>query len=263
MCVSVDDQQRAVLACQFAQGSMKPFVREHHACVCQRRFRQNAGNVFHCQFPFQSRYVVKLDDACGHVERNRRSDAALARVDLSVVEPGQRFVVSAVVAAVEHEDLSPARDCARDPCCKAIRIRGGQRERPARQPGAALELGRDRHAVLGWQHVGEAAIDGVAHRGNEHARGMPEHCPGIAEAEIDVLVTVNVGNLRAFCAFDKHRERAFPFDEPWHLHAGQEVRRRLQCQLPRSRMRRFEVLFLPVEQISDASPADCLRKVFP
>jgi len=51
---------------------------------------------------------------------------------------------------------------------------------------------------------------------------MPGHRPGVAEAEVDVVVTVDIGEVGAGRGLHVERERAGPADHPVHGHAGQE-----------------------------------------
>src|SRR5579863_2617 len=51
---------------------------------------------------------------------------------------------------------------------------------------------------------------------------MAGHCSGIAEAKINVVPAVDVGEVRTFCGLDKNREWARPFFHPVHGNAAEE-----------------------------------------
>ena len=101
-----------------------------------------------------------------------------ANADRAVVaQRRERLVDGAVVAAVEDEDLRPARDRAADPDRKAVRVGRAERELPERQPEAPRELLPGPGRVLGRQHRGDPGRsplgDGADDRRRAHAR--PSH----------------------------------------------------------------------------------------
>ena len=166
-----------------------------------------------------ARQVVELDDArelreVGHLPEQPRTHYGAA-----VDEPHEGLVHRAVVAAVEHQDLRASGDGACHAQRKAVGVGGGCGDLPVRQAEALGEQASDRDRVLGGQHVGEAAgrlpRDGLGHGG----RRVAEHRAGVAQAEIRVLVAVDVAQQRAACFFHDERERHRPVAHPVHRHA--------------------------------------------
>ena len=79
---------------------------------------------------------------------------------------------------------------------EAVGVAGGHRELPARQAEALCEhLGRGQ-GVLARQHGRQPARGLGLQRRRHRGRGVAEHRTGVAQAEVDVLVTVGVGTAR-------------------------------------------------------------------
>ena len=110
---------------------------------------------------------------------------------------GERLVDGAVVAPVEHEDLRPPGDRAGDPQREAVGVRRGQRELPVGQPEAPRQLLADPQRVLARQHQRDAARRLRRDRAQRRLGRVAGHRAGVAEAEVDVLVPVDVGEARA------------------------------------------------------------------
>ena len=92
-------------------------------------------------------------------------------------------------------------------------------QRQSEAPGQPSATG-DR--VLGRQHERRPACAPGRQTARRSGRRVPGHRAGVAEAQVDVLVSVDVGEAGARCLGDEDRERARPLDHPVHRHAGQE-----------------------------------------
>ena len=78
---------------------------------------------------------------------------------------------------------------------------------------------------------------------------MPRHRPGITEAEIEIPMSVHVGQVRALGALRKDRETARPSAHPVHRYATEQRPASPRVQLEGSRMTRGEAaLFLGEER---------------
>jgi hypothetical protein len=78
------------------------------------------------------------------------------------------------------------------------------------------------------------------------------HGAGVAEAEVDVLMPIDVAEARALGLGGEHREAAGPADHPVHRHAAEQVAARLLGQLERARVLGAEALELAGRQLVDA-----------
>ena len=249
----VDDQQRAGVAGRGAQRVVVAGVGEHDADVGQRRLGEHAGDVAVGELALQRLDVVELDDARGLGERDRRPDVALALDDVALrVERRERLVDGAVVAPVEHEDLRPPGDRAGDPDREAVGVGGGQRELPRRQPEAPLHLLPDPQRVLARQHQRDPARRLRGDRAQRRLGRVAGHRAGVAEAEVDVLVAVDVAEARALRLVREHREAAGPARHPVHGHAAEQRAPRLLRQGERARVLGAEALELAGHQIIDS-----------
>ena len=194
--------------------------------------------------------VVPFDDARRLVERDRRAEVALARHDApALVERREALVDRAVVAPVEDEHLRPAGDVAREADREPVRIGGGERELPARQPEAPRELVADGECVLAREHERDPAPRLLLDRAHGRLGRVPGHRARVAEAEVDVLEPVDVAEARALRLDREHREAAGPADHPVHRHAGEQRRLRLLRERVRARMLPLEARELVVEQL--------------
>ena len=112
-------------------------------------------------------------------------------------ERRERLVDRSVIAPVEDEDLRPPRELAREPDGETIRVGRRQRELPAREAEAASELLPDPEGVLARQHERDPSRCLLGHSPHGRRRRVTGHCGRVPEAEIDVLVTVDVTEARA------------------------------------------------------------------
>src|SRR3954451_4406835 len=87
---------------------------------------------------------------------------------------------------------SATGDLAREPERSPVGVGGRQREQPARHPEAAAQLLPYPRRVLGRKHHRQARSEALLQDGDHLRRAVTGHRPGVAEAEVDVLVTVDV-----------------------------------------------------------------------
>ena len=166
---------------------------------------------------------LKSHDPGGLGDVDRCPDQALPGMHATVrVEDRERLVDRAVVALVVDHDLAAATDVAGKADREAVRIRGRQRELPGRQPEPPLELLAGPDGVLGREHVRDAAAELALDGGDRRSGAVAGHRPGVAEAEIDVLVAVDAGEPGAGGFLDEQGERAGPADHPVHRDAVEE-----------------------------------------
>jgi hypothetical protein len=153
-----------------------------------------------------------------------------------VLRRRQRLVDRPVVAPVEDEHLPAAGDLAGEAERPAVRIGRGQRELPQRNGEAARELFSDPGRVLGREHRRRAAPCLVGDRLHHRLGSVPGHRAGVAEAEVDVLVAVDVDDPCAARLLDEHREPAGPARHPAHRDAEEKRRAGTLAQLERARV---------------------------
>ncbi len=218
----VDREQRARAAGQLAERVVEPVVREDDPDVRQRGLGEDAGDVLRAERLLQSVQVVELDDLRRQCGVNGRPDVPGARPDDTVLGCSERLVDGAVVAPVEDEHLPAAGHLAGQPQGEPVRVRGGQRELPEREPEAPRQLLADPGRVLGREHRRRAAGRLGSHRLHDRLRRVAGHRAGVAEAEVDVLVAVDVDDPRACRLLDEDREAAGPARHPAHRDAEQE-----------------------------------------
>ena len=86
--------------------------------------------------------------------------------------------------------------------------------------------------------------DLVGDRLGGRRRRVAGHRAGVAEAQVDVLVAVDVGEAGAGRPRDEDRERARPLDHPVHRHAGRAATAGALVELLRARVQLAEALLL-------------------
>ena len=159
-----------------------------------------------------------------------------------------------MVAPVEDGDSRPVRHVAADPDHPAVGVGGREGELPVRKPEAACQLGAHPRGVLGREHRGDALdLADHPHRG---LRGVARHRAGVAEAEVGVLVAVNIDDRGPVGALLVEREAAHPHRHPGHRDAAQEAAARLGVQLARARILSFIGLALALDQGCELPPAE-------
>ena len=107
-------------------------------------------------------------------------------------ERRERLVDGAVVAPVEDEDGRPPGEMTREPDDEAVGVGRGQRELPRGDAESPGQLVRHPERVLAREHERDALGRLVGHRLQRRLRCVPRHRPRVAEAEVDVLVAVDV-----------------------------------------------------------------------
>ncbi len=75
---------------------------------------------------------------------------------------------------------------------------------------------------------------------------MAGHRTGVAEAEVDVLVAVDIGEAGAVSLVEEERKGARPAGHPCHRHAAEQVGARVGGHLRRPRVQLDEALLLGV-----------------
>ena len=167
--------------------------------------------------------VVELDDPRELREIRDLTQQARPMDGTPIDESHVRFIDRAVVAAIEDQDLRPSRHGSGHAQREAIRIRRRRRDLPVRQAEALGQQVPHRDRVSGGQHVRQA-LAGLSHdRVDDRLRRMPEHGAGVAEAEVGVVVAVDVVQRRALRRFDQERKRHRPVAHPVHGHAVVET----------------------------------------
>ena len=116
----------------------------------------------------------------------------------------------------------PAGNVARETNGETIRVRGGQGELPVRQMKATLQFFADPDGVLRGQHQRDSTIELRLRGGNGGCGGMSGHGSGIAEAEIDVAMSVDIDDFGSVSFADERRKCSGPFGHPVHGHAAEE-----------------------------------------
>ena len=173
--------------------------------------------------------VVSATSTCGPTVAADRHDRSVG------AEHGDRLVHRAVIAVVVDDDLGPAADVPGEPERPAVRVGRRQRELPRSDTEPAGQLLADPGGVVRREHVGDAAAQLAFDGGDRRGRTVACHRPGVAEAQVDVVVAVDAGDVRAVGGLDIRWERPGPLDHPGHRHAIEErgLRRFVERGRPR------------------------------
>ena len=172
---------------------------------------------------FERGQIVELNDARRNRGIYRRPNVARTRPrDPILLQDDERFVDRAVVAPVEDQDLGLTGDLPRQANAKPVGIGRGQGELPERQAEALLQIFRYENGVFGGQHERYTTAHLLLYRFHDGKRRMPRHRPGVAQAEIDVAMAVDIVEMRALGLAHKRRECARPLEHPVHGDAAQQ-----------------------------------------
>jgi len=177
---------------------------------------------------FERVQIVEFDDARVREQVVRLPEQAVALHGAAVDEIDEDVVDGAVIAAVEHDDRVAARRGARPAQHEAVRVARAQRELPERQAEPARELARHPRGVLARQHRRVAARRLLGERACDRLGRMAEHRARIAETEVDVAVSVDVGKRRAARLLHVQRKRCRPILHPVQRHAEKQMLRRFR-----------------------------------
>ena len=226
-----------MLAGQLADGVQIPGLGQDDADIGQRGLHQDGGHVTVGQLPFQCGRVVELRHPGGLARIDRCSDVARSRLRAVLRRDDERLVDAAVVAVAEYGDLRPPGELPGQPDRPAVGVGGRQREAPVGHAEAPGELGPNPGRVRRGQHGGGAAELAVPTRQGGLYRGgrVPGHGTGVAEAEVDELVAVDIGEAGTGSGGVVQREPAGPHPHPGHRDPAEQVSPGGRERLPRSR----------------------------
>jgi hypothetical protein len=150
-----------------------------------------------------------------HVSRTSR-DAPV------VAQRCERLVHGAVVAPVEDEDLGSSRDRPRETKREAVGVGRCERHLPIGQPKTTLKLLAHPKRVFGGQHERDASASAIDDGIDRRLRRVARHGARVAEAQVEIAVTVGALEVGAFAPCDEERERARPAHHPTHGHAREQ-----------------------------------------
>ena len=216
----VDDQQAAVLARQLAALLHEARIGQHHADVGHRRLAEQGADVALSQCGFQRCDVVERNGAAVLGQVVGLADQTGAVHGLAIAFAHHHVVDSAVVAAVEHQQGLALGDGARPAQHVAVGIGGGGGHLPVGQAEALGQQLATDHGVLAGQHGGQAIVRLLGEGASDRVGRVAEHGAGVAQAEVDVLMTVHVEETRTLGAFDEQRHWRRPIGHPVHRYAA-------------------------------------------
>ncbi|MGA3088801.1 MAG: hypothetical protein ABSD75_09330 [Terriglobales bacterium] len=132
------------------------------------------------------------------------------------MERDQGFVDRAVVAPLKDHNLGAAGNLARETNRETVGVGRGERELPVGQAETPLQFFADEDRILGGQHEGDAAFDLIFDGLDRREGGMSGHGSGVAEAEVDVTMAVDVVEVGALSLTHDRRKRPGPLYHPVH-----------------------------------------------
>ena len=132
-----------------------------------------------------------------------------AVADLVVLDPDRdhHVVVMAVVGAEDLDDRVAAGRGPGDPDRVHRRLGAGVDVAPLRQAPAAGELLADDDRILGRRGEVGAELDPLVHRPRDRGMGVPLHHRAEAVVEVEVLVAVDIPDVRALAPRQVDRPR--------------------------------------------------------
>jgi hypothetical protein len=202
---------------QPAQCVLEAGLQRDHPVVGHRRLGQHAGHVAFAQRGFQRRHVVEGHHARQLIVRKEVVVDVVAHAHLALAQLHVRLFHAAVVGAREHQHARAVGDHPGEPDAGTVRIAGRRGERPVRQAEAALQFFAHPLGITRRQH--QRAADARLTRQRFHHRrvAVAAHAAGVAEAEVDVVVAVDVGEAHPIAARlvpDVDRPAADPAPHP-------------------------------------------------
>ena len=210
-------------------------VGQDDAHVRSCRLGQHARHIAVRQLALEGSEVVELDDARRYRWVDSRPDVAGLLRRNAILERDDRLVDGAVIAVVHNQHLRPTGQLATRAQNPAIGVRSRQREGPLGQTKAPCKLACDPDRILGWQHRRDAPelANPVLHGRNHRVGRVPRHRAGVAKAEIDQLVAIDVDDAIALGPLEEDDVLADPDLHPLHRDATNQVCLRLGCECAR------------------------------
>ncbi len=127
-----------------------------------------------------------------------------------------------MIAIIENEYLRSARDETRHTQGKSIRIGGGKSELPIWKFEATLKFLADPNHIFIRKHERDTFLDLLGDGFDGGFGRVACHCARVTEAEINVIISIHIGEVRAFGFFGKYWKRPRPADHPQHRHTAMQ-----------------------------------------
>ena len=233
--------------CDLAYAFQITGLRQHDSNIGERWLDKHAGNIAKTCSTFQCCKIIERHDSGGELRVDLRSDSTTATDGAIPHSNNQRLIDRAVIAPVMHQHFGFASDSPSKAQQETIGVGGTNRKLPFRQTESTRQLIGHPSGIWCWQHCSAATGELSRNGGIDLTVGMTSHCPGIAEAQVDIFVAVDIGKARTTGCIKHHRKRPRPAAHPRHRHPCQQCgRRRGVC--PRFWVRTHEPLCLAEHQ---------------
>ncbi len=216
----VNDEIRPVFAGQLSQRFVITRVGVNDADIGHGRLGEDGGNFARGERDFEQADVVELDHLGGFTRVNLRTHVVGTRDGRAFfIERDEGFIHRAVIAIVEDENFRATCDHARHAQRETIRVSSGEGELPVWKFETTLKFFADPNHIFIRQHERDAFLNLLVDGFHSGVGAVTRHRACVAEAKINVVVAIHIGEVCAFCLFDKNRERPCPADHPQHRHA--------------------------------------------
>lgn len=257
----VDEQQSAGSARQAAHRLMKTRFRRHHADIGHMRLGEHHGDVARRERGFERRDIVELDDFRGVLEIETVGADTVLRRHAAVAELDLCFVHRPVILAVEHQHLVAAGDQAGNADGEAVGIGRRDGHLPVGQAEEPGKAACHDDGVFRRQHIGCPATGDLSrHHLGDGRIGVAEEGRGIAEAEIDIAMSVDIRQPGADRSFGEDRIGAAPLAHPMQGHAVRHVTHGFFVQDTGARMRGDEAFLLAQPQAGEQLRGDAVAR---
>ena len=127
---------------------------------------------------------------------------------------------------------------------------------PEGEAEAALKIFADPERVFGGKHERDAFADTAGDSVGDDLGRVAGHSAGVAEAKVDVVVAIDVGEVGAAGGLYENGKRASPFVHPVHRHAAKERRLGAKIEFGGARMIGDETLFFAVVERMEFGAVD-------
>jgi len=161
-----------------------------------------------------------------------------------------------VITAIEDQQGIALGNRPRPAQYIAVGVGGRGRDLPVGQAKARGEQLATHQGIFAGQHGGQAVASLLGKGLGDRLRRVAEHAAGVAQAEVDVLVAVDIMETRPLGALDEQRTGRRPIGHPVHRHAAEQRLASALGQRLRARVALQEARLLGSEELRHGLAAD-------
>ena len=164
---------------------------------------------------FHRLHIIEFHNARGLIQRNWCTKIAFTLHGVTgSIQGCKSFIDRAVITLIDNDDLALAGNQPAITNRMSVGIGRGHRELPQRQSKTSRQLLSNDDCILGRQHRGKAMFHLFGDCSDRWRWRVTRHRSGIAQTQVNVIMAIDIGEVRTLGGFHEDRIFAGPFRHP-------------------------------------------------